>query len=60
MQDTNLILGAHGNYGSDISYLQKYRAQKNVNHLILLEQSKSSISKGTFRLLTKDKNGPMT
>ena len=57
MQETNLISGSHGNYGSGISYLQKYRTQKNVNHLILVEQSKSSISKGTFWLLTKDKNG---
>lgn len=52
-----IINGSHGDYGRGMTYLRKYRSQKNVNQLILVEQSKSSISKGTLWLLTKDKNG---
>ena len=52
-----IINGSHGDYGRGMAYLQKYRSQKNVNQLILVEQSKNSISEGTLWLLTKDKNG---
>ena len=52
-----IVSGKHGDYGNGIKYLQKYKNQKNVNQLILVEQSKGSITKGTYWLLTKDKNG---
>jgi L,D-peptidoglycan transpeptidase YkuD (ErfK/YbiS/YcfS/YnhG family) len=52
-----IIKGKHGEYGNGIKYVKKYRLQKNINQLILVEQSKSSITKGTLWLLTKDKNG---
>ena len=38
--------GSHGDYGRGMAYLQKYRSQKNVNQLILVKQSKNSISEG--------------
>ena len=41
-----IINGSHRDYGCGMTYLQKYRSQKNVNQLILVEQSKNSISEG--------------